>query len=77
MDLEQRVDALEAEAHKCHRWQAEHDGRIDAWWEAQHTFNPRLEERVSKLEFRVIWFTGLCSGIGIIIGTVASAYIGG
>ena len=25
-------------------WIAEHDGRIDAWWEAQHEWNARMEK---------------------------------
>ncbi len=77
MDLDSRVVQLEVESRKCHGWRSENDGRVKAYWKAQHILNPRMEERVSKLEFRVIWFTGLCSGVGIVIGTVASAYIVG
>lgn len=54
-------------------WQAEHDGRINALWEAQERFNDKCEaeravlgRRVTSIEKRVL----LLAFGGAIIGTV-------
>jgi len=57
-------------------WIAEHDGRTNAWWSAQHKLNEDNEEdmkavlsRITSVERKVIWFTGLAAGLGALIGT--------
>lgn len=61
-------------------WIAGHDGRINAWWEAQHNLNAvemaslkSLERRMSTLEKRVIWVTAFGAGVGAVIGTLLTA----
>ncbi len=72
-DLEERVVALETRMAGTDKWAAEHDGRINAWWVAQHEFNPKLESRVSALEKRVILVTGFGAGAGAVAGTLLTA----
>lgn len=52
-------------------WIQDHDGRIDAWWEAQHRTNERMESRLDGLsrrmtavEKKIMWITGAAAAIG-------------
>jgi len=63
---------------KMNKWVAEHDGRINAWWESQRRWNKGVEKdvrdiftRVRCLEHRVIFASGFIGCIGAIIGAVA------
>ena len=56
-------------------WIADHDGRIDAYWEAQFKLNDKIEgkfgslyNRLEALEKRVMWFAGVAAGVGSVIG---------
>lgn len=62
-DLEKRVAKLEL-------WASKHDGRIDAWWEAQHEWNGKIEPRVSAVEKRLIWFAGFSAAVGAYVGNM-------
>lgn len=53
-DIEGRLKDLEKDHLVCSKWQAEHDGRINAWWEAQHAWNARVDSSVQALE-RTAW----------------------
>ena len=73
--MSNRLDSLD----DVKLWIARHDGRIDAWWEAQHQWNKDktklindLNIRIGQLERRIIWVAGLMSGIGTMIGTTVS-----
>lgn len=64
-------------------WAAEHDGRINALWEAQHTLNMLSEKRfhafatrLGALERKVMWFSGFSAAVGGLIGALASRAIG-
>ena len=70
------------------QWIAEHDGRIDAYWEAQHCYKKRIEaearvhyvqveNRLSAVERRVIYLSGLAAGVGALIGTFVSGVLTG
>ncbi len=66
------------------QWQAEHDGRINAWWEAQHGYNAKndamiseYQRRLTGLERKVIFFSGAASAIGAIAGALAGVLLGG
>jgi hypothetical protein len=68
-----RVETLE----DVKAWIADHDGRIDAWWDAQHQQNRdnehwkrKIQERLTALEKRVVWISGMAAGSGAGIGTV-------
>ena len=69
-------------------WIAEHDGRIDAWWEEQKRWNRDFEKevrttqhgfelRLSAVEKRMIYVAGIASGVGSILGTVGYAILRG
>ena len=69
-----RKDVANCEARilEMLRWQAEHDGRINAWWEQQFKLNTDLMTRVSIVERRMIYASGFAAGVGALIG--ASLY---
>ncbi len=57
-------------------WIADHDGRNDAYWEAQHSLNGKTEEsldmnalRLAALEKRIVWITGFAAAVGAGIGS--------
>ena len=69
-ELEQDVKDLTA-------WKNEHDGRIDAWWDAQHTWNEKMEDwvlslqkAVTKFERRMAYTAGWASGAGAVVGSL-------
>jgi len=58
-------------------WIAEHDGRINAYWETQHTWNERVDSRhqdlysrISALEKKVMWVAGAAAVLGSLLGTL-------
>lgn len=60
-------------------WIAEHDGRIEAWWEAQHKWNAvvegeiaSLQQTVHNLEKRVAYFAGGGAVVGAFLGAFAT-----
>lgn len=60
-------------------WAAAHDGRINAWWDAQHSWNRRMDKlyavtigRISAVEKRMIWWAGFASGVGGLLGGALS-----
>ena len=60
-------------------WIAEHDGRIEAWWEAQRSLNERNEEWkhrttqwMAAMEKRMMFFAGAASFVAAALGS----YIG-
>ena len=64
-------------------WIAEHDGRIDAWWDAQHRLNSdnagkftNLERRITAVEKKVFLISGAASGAGALIGTLVAVWAG-
>ena len=66
-------------------WIAEHDGRNNAYWEAQAQFNIKqekkiaeLDNRLTALEKKVMWVAGVASTVGAGGGaTLASILLGG
>ena len=46
--IEKTLADVQAEAASCRRWEAEHDGRINAYWEAQFKANAKFEARQEK-----------------------------
>lgn len=63
-------------------WVAEHDGRIDAYWEAQHKLNDENadrfiddESRLTSVEKRVVWFSGFAAAVGSVIGALITALL--
>jgi hypothetical protein len=70
------------------QWIADNDGRMDAYWEAQRSFNKRIEGevkardalielRLTAVERRVIYLSGLAAGVGGLIGTLVSGVLTG
>ncbi len=75
-----KIDTVEEAA----AWIYKHDGRIDAWWDAQHQLNKdnserflALEARILSLEHRVIWASGLAAGIGGLLGPLITLVVKG
>ena len=64
-------------------WVIDHDSRIDVWWEQQHVWNARMEQkmdrislRLTALEKRVMWLSGAAAAIGALIGNLLGRGIG-
>ena len=75
----ERIETL----HDVKMWIAEHDGRIEAWWDAQREHNREcdaqllsLERRFTALEKRVVWFAGAAAGLGAVLGPFLKAWLG-
>lgn len=58
-------------------WIADHDGRIDAWWVQQHSWNKSMEgntrsceTRLTALEKKVMYFSGASAAFGSVIGAL-------
>jgi len=56
---------------------AEHDGRVNAWWEAQRQWNASMEHdmvehsrRLTALEKRIIFISGAAAAIGSLVGAL-------
>lgn len=56
-------------------WMADHDGRIDAWWKQQFKHNSELKAKVSALEKRIYWISGVMAGLGGAAGSGISALV--
>jgi len=66
------------------RWQAEHDGRINAWWEAQREWNMKVDTKLHTLSFRltalerkIIFVSGAAAAIGSGLGALIMGVING
>ena len=60
------------------QWAAEHDGRINAWWEAQHDWNAKVEARITVLEKRVTAIEiriAMIAGVAAILGSLLGQFI--
>lgn len=75
-----RIKALEGRCGKQERWASEHDGRVNAYWEAQHSRNDTddvwkitIVARVSAIERRIMWIAGVASAIGALGGSLLSS----
>ena len=69
-------------------WIAEHDGRIDAWWDEQKRWNLAFEKevrtqhhgfelRLSAVEKRMIYVAGFGAGIGSLLFNVGWNFLRG
>jgi hypothetical protein len=63
-------------------WIAEHDGRIDAWWDAQHQWNTSHHEshgaihsRLASIERRIIYVSGIFAGAGGLLGSLVPWFL--
>lgn len=65
-------------------WIAEHDGRIEAWWDQQHRWNLSFEKevrlsqrelstRLTSVERRMIYVAGIAAGAGSILFNLAAS----
>ena len=66
----------------CRLWMAEHRGRTETLWAAQHLWNKQYREdmkgisvRISKVEKTVAGFAGLAAVVGAILGTFLSRWL--
>lgn len=75
--IDTELRRLEIKLVDISRWQAEHDGRINAWWEEQFRTNKDHSERLRSLESKVMWFSGFAAGVGAILGSVITKFLGG
>ncbi len=73
--LEERLRLLEV-------WAAEHDGKINSYWESQRSWNNRVDEkltcdlgRIIALEKRLVWLSGVAAGLGGTLGGVVSRFL--
>ena len=58
-------------------WIAEHDGRIDAYWDAQFRLNSKMEDklaevnvRLNAVEKRIAWIAGGAAAVGALAGSM-------
>lgn len=56
-------------------WIADHDGRIDAYWDEQHRWNSKMEDviesiglRLTSVEKKIMWFAGASAAVGSVVG---------
>jgi hypothetical protein len=77
MPDEIRIESLEDAA----RYIYTHEGKINAWWDAQHRLNvlyrhrfEALEIRISSVEKRVIWASGVAAGLGAVFGSLLQVF---
>jgi hypothetical protein len=87
-DIEKDLAKLDRDCVEVKRWQAEHDGRINAYWSQQFKVNSTnddkfngLFKRVIVVENRAMWAAGFaaCGGaiVGVALSVFASKIIGG
>lgn len=76
---EERITVLEKWKSARDRWEAEHDGRTNAWWDAQHTWNEKADHmhstinaRLSAIERKIMWVTGFAAALGAVAGNILS-----
>ncbi len=53
LTMEKHIDDHEQRLRKVEAWIPKHDGRIDAWWAAQHKWNPEIESAHDKMDHRI------------------------
>lgn len=73
--LQKEIECYEKKYIELARWQAEHDGRINAWWKQQFRTNHGVDEkfrgvfeRLVAVERKVIWASGFAAAIGAGLG---------
>lgn len=73
-----RLAKLEETVERHSLYIAGHEGKINAYWEAQHTWNAGVDKnftdifkRLTALEKRIAWVAGLSAGIGAALGAGA------
>ena len=78
MGRPEQIESLEDVKH----WIYDHDGRIDAWWEAQHEWNAKkeildasFEKRLSAVERRMAAVSAAAAAIGAVAGTMLSKWL--
>ena len=52
------------------KWQAEHDGKINAYWNEQFRINKDYGIRLSSIERKVVYASGAAAMAGAVIGIV-------
>jgi hypothetical protein len=76
-EIDNELHNMESKLVDIARWQAEHDGRINAWWEQQFRVNKDYNARLRTLERKVIWASGAMAAIGAVLGGIVTKYLGG
>ncbi len=76
------LDDVKRELQRQALWIAEHDGRINAYWEAQHKLNDSVANklhtfrlRLDALEKRVLYMAGVASALGSLVGVLITRAI--
>lgn len=76
------LDDVKSELQRQALWMAEHDGRINAYWEAQHKLNDVVAKkfhtfglRLDALERRVLYMAGGASALGAVAGVLIARLI--
>ncbi len=74
---ENRIEALEKRMAARDRWEAEHDGRTNAWWDAQRSWNGTCDTwqhaigiRMSAIERKIMWIAGFAAAVGALAGNL-------
>lgn len=74
--LEVAIKECQDEIRGHDTWIANHDGRINAWWDAQHKWNAMIDiwrdgisKRLNRLEWRVAWIAGVAATVGALLGS--------
>jgi hypothetical protein len=77
--LRHSIEHLEGKCSDVLRWQAGHDGKINAYWEQQFNINGQVDQslagifrRLGAVENKVIWASGFAACGGAVLGVVVS-----
>lgn len=70
------VDELRKSNEKIWARINSHDGRTDAWWDAQHKLNDKVEsaqmvtnQRLTSIEKKIMFVAGFAAMFGAVVGS--------
>jgi len=76
------VEAVRAHLNKLDLWVAAHDARIDAYWDAQHNWNAKIDtgasqalSRISSIERKMMWWAGFAAAAGSVVGSLIGRFL--
>lgn len=76
------VEDVRGHINKLDLWVAAHDARINAYWEAQHSWNIKTDDcatqtlvRISAIERKIMWWAGFAAAAGSVVGSLIGRFM--